>query len=497
MAAGGLLILPDSVPSLWPTPAPILNGPAWARAVEESRGSSKQFGLPDSPFLFTPFSDGFSPGEARRSYQAVFAPGFGTTAPASNLAHVQRWGELKVIPILPPAETGDQTGQDTDQRFSLEMRRALVEAAQPSADDIRSPGILVLGRNLPESPWGDPDFARAAFDWLAAHPWIHVMDAQDLLAAKPSGSFEHQGPPAGEAGPTGVGLDGFASEIENAPRGLVTEAAWQAHLALFNPASPNPPELPALRAHYAGQTGALLAAAEWAADPAPLSDCTQDPDRDGQPECILASEKVYALFETETGALSYLFIRSQAGAHQVIGPSSQFTSGMSSAENWDFQAGLAADPEVLPGAFSDNRGPYQAVFEGGVLKLSSLDNGYAKNFTLLLDGLRAEIQVGEPLRLQIPLALDPWSRFSPGWEERYSGRLDGNTWSWALAGGPQVQVDSSTPLAAHSFVDTFDRMDRVEDPNFEFPPGHFLPFPLSLVEVEVEGVTTVEVRLVQ
>jgi hypothetical protein len=277
----------------------------------------------------------------------------------------------------------------------------------------------------------------------------------------------------------------------------VTEAAWQAHLALFNPTSPNPPELPALRAHYAGQIGALLAAARWAADPAPLSDCTQDPDRDGQPECILASEQVYALFETETGALAYLFIRSQTGAHQVVGPSSQFTSGMSGAENWDFHAGLAADPEVYPGGFSDDHGPYQAVFEGSALKLSSLDDGYAKIFTLLSDGLRAEIRAGGPLRLQLPLALDPWARFYPGWEERYSGQLNGNTWSWALAGGPQVQVDSSSPITVQSFIDTLDRMDIVEDPNFEFPPGHFLPFPLSLVEVEVEGETTVEVRLVQ
>jgi hypothetical protein len=322
------------------------------------------------------------------------------------------------------------------------------------------------------------------------------MDAQDLLAAETSGGFDLLERQAGEDRSDGISLDRLAIEIEKTPPGPVADAAWQAFLALFYAAYPNPPELPALRAQYAGQVGVLLSAARWAASPLPVADCTQDPDLDGQPECVLASEQVYALFETGPGALTYAFALSKSGVHQIIGPSSQFASGTSDPETWDLLAGLAADPAVYPGAFFDNRGPYQAALGRGRLIFTSGDSGYTKLFTLLPGGIRVEIQTHSPLTIQVPLALDPWVRFSPGWADRYSGQLNGNTWTWKLAGGPQVLVTSSARLSPFSFIDSRDRMDRVEDPNSEPPAGHFLPFPLSLVEIYAAGNTMTEIRLI-
>jgi hypothetical protein len=261
-----------------------------------------------------------TPGQAQRGYRVIFTPRPLNTGPASGLAPVQRWGEQRVISIFPSPAGAGLSGQERDQQFSLEQRRALVGAAQSSQERFRSPGILVLGGDLPQTAWGDPNFARAAFDWFAAHPWIKIMDAQDLLAAETSGGFDLLERQAGEDRSDGISLDRLAIEIEKTPPGPVADAAWQAFLALFYAAYPNPPELPALRAQYAGQVGVLLSAARWAASPLPVADCTQDPDLDGQPECVLASEQVYALFETGPGALTYAFALSKSGVHQIIGP---------------------------------------------------------------------------------------------------------------------------------------------------------------------------------
>ena len=56
--------------------------------------------------------------------------------------------------------------------------------------------------------------------------------------------------------------------LSQAPDNSLSQAAWQAYLALFAPVYPAPEELPALRANYRGQVWSLLEAARWAEHPA-------------------------------------------------------------------------------------------------------------------------------------------------------------------------------------------------------------------------------------
>jgi len=54
---------------------------------------------------------------------------------------------------------------------------------------------------------------------------------------------------------------------------------------------------------------------------------------------------------------------------------------------------------------------------------------------------------------------------------------------WKATSGARVEVLTSGQLQAHAFNDTQESMNQVEDPNQEFPPGHYLPFPIAVAEI--------------
>ena len=134
--------------------------------------------------------------------------------------------------------------------------------------------------------------------------------------------------------------------------------AWQAFLASYAPVSPGSPLLPPLRRAYLGYVNLLLQAARWAENPQPVAACEDDIDLDGFAECILANESQLAVFNRESGALTAAFVLMDGAAHQWIASSAQLISGQSDAALWQPEQGLAADPAVIPGAFSDED-PFQ------------------------------------------------------------------------------------------------------------------------------------------
>ena len=99
--------------------------------------------------------------------------------------------------------------------------------------------------------------------------------------------------------------------------------------------------------------------------------------------------------------------------------------------------------------------------------------------------------------MQVPLVLDPWVRFKPGWEQRYvesGSQQTGNLhdWTWGLEGGVQARlVTSSGSLSVQPFTITQAVMSTPENPDYQFPPGHYLPFPMALAEVVGEGNFTI------
>ena len=384
----------------------------------ESQPAASGTQAQSSPPLVTPTRSATG-ARSSKSVLVIPIPGFGAAAPAE-----------------PQASLDGPT---------LTVRRWLADGAAlvnlPTASGAAP--ILMLGGDLPLSTWGEPASARATFQYLQSRPWIRLLDPLEL-ASERGYAGQETSPLIGEGIAPDAQTGELASLLPNlakAPTNSITQAAWQAYQALYQPIFPNSPELAALRRQYAGQLGILLEAARWADAPAEIATCQLDPDLDGQPECLLANENTLAVFELDAGGyLAYLFSVDAAGAaHQWLGPSSQVLVGASPANNWEFSRGAAADPGVYPGAFIlstarfDPNQRIAAQISPAHLLLDDPASGVRKAFNLLPDGLQVQISGVQPdtgFATRLPLLLDPWLRFQPGWSALYQAGEIENGFSW-------------------------------------------------------------------
>jgi len=405
-----------------------------------------------------------------------------------------RWRNHLVIPV--PTELSTDPEQASREGLTTEWKRRLLQSALHAGTSANTASIVVLGGDLPASAWGDPQSARATLRWLRQHPWAQVLNPAHLTSLRAAAAPAPQTAlESWRVSSSRAKTDELAQAIQAAPDNAITQAAWQAYSSLFAPVSPTSLKLPALRANYVGQVWSLLAAAQWAAWPSSVSSCDLDPDRDGEEECVLASEKVYAQFEVADGSVSYLFIHlgnvptgGQTGVHQLIGPSSQFITGLSEASRWNDQAGLKSDPEVISGAFSGPGIGYLPKPGARTISFHLPDGHAEKIYRLTETGLEAEFRCDTEFQGQafsIPLALDPWRRFAPGWTGGYRSIPGSHTWGWGIEGGPLLQIRASAPLQGTDFTLSQALLSRPEDPNQDFPSGHYLPFPLALVTLPV------------
>ncbi|MEW5869501.1 MAG: hypothetical protein AB1894_09510 [Chloroflexota bacterium] len=491
MQQAGLLILPEYLPLTGLTSDPLL-GWYTQRLVQTNHQASAAFGLPGSTLAYLPNGLAPVPGATRLVFARLPLP---ERQGVFNPVPLVRWRAQGLLPVFPPS-----TSQATLEGPTLELRRALVAAAldrKPSAAPAAPPWI-VLGGSLPASEWGEPQAARATFRYLASRPWIYPLSDSDLLSAMPSAT----GWPGGLSQDSAAGYGGTAllEALRRSPVNELGTAAWQAYQAFHTPLFPAPQALDELRAVYLGQVWSLLAAASWAeADAsAPQATCQADPDHDGQPECILSNPNLYAQFEIQDGALVYLFSHDATGVHQIVAPSSQFIVGLGEANTWSLANGLAADPGVIPGAFAEPGLSYQASPEGNCLVFSTPDGQRQKIYTLSDNGLRLEYRApaSAQVNLRLPLALDPWERFTPGWAGHYQFSAAPPAWRWSLSGGPGVEVHTNAALAESDFNASSPFMSLPENPDRDYPAGHFLPMPLALVNFNALGSFQIELLLI-
>lgn len=493
-----------------------------ARRALSSQAQEAGGGLPQPDYrvIFYPDSAATN-GVAQEIAQAPVAGG---PAPAT----IWRWQGTCLVALPLPTEDP----QATPQGPTLAVRRALLVAALEGGDPPRAP--YLLGGDLPNSAWGDAQAAAATLGYLADHPWIQVLDSASLNAWLPALAAQASLPALQPAPPTAAlaqptlrrplaaaanALPGlhtlqpiplFSDEgetdilpetgvnpalVELLARLLASPqyandaslAAWQAYLSLFAASSPSPPILPELRALYTGQIGVLMEAASWAARPSPHADCHSDPDLDGIANCILASERFFSIYDSHGGRLLALFASAADGIHQIVAPTTQFFAGLGDPSTWELSLAEGADPAGVHGAFADGAPPwplYKAALYENRLTFTAPGSRLAKTYSLTPHGLRLEYRTaGDSLTVQLPLAIDGWRRFSPNWGDLYQAESAPQAWVWQLAGGPRVEVRTSAELAAHPFTASRPYLRLAEDPNREYPAGHYLPFPVALVEM--------------
>jgi hypothetical protein len=443
LASHGLLILPD-----------VAFGQPGNTSLDFSRLAASGFDLPASQFVYSTSSD----------LQSVYPAQFLRLDINTQLAYS---GGTRLIPL--PAADDLQATQDGP---SIDVRRSLV--AQVFSDD--PSGLVVLGGDLPHSTWGNENMAGPTFAWIAAHPWIQSLNGNDLIAfpvetrSIPPSAIPYEVSP-------------FLAALSSAHDNSLTDSAWLNYFMLTSLTSDE--RLQSLRKNYLGQVGELLAASRWAENPTVQSACDLDLNNDGQLECLLSNSKFLAILHPAGARLTNLFLLDAAGPHQLVGPSSQFTVGLSDPSEWHLELGEASDPSVIPGAFSDDSDTwllYASETGSEEITFTSPDGNRLKRYQLVEAGIKIEYQGSGPVSTHIPLVVDPVAfLFKP--TEYFSMPVPG-AWSWGLVDGTSIQVLTNATLSAQSFTDSLTYLSQSEDPDRSYPGGHYLPFPLSVVSIQ-------------
>ena len=395
---------------------------------------------------------------------------------------------------LAPNYRGDEASMGS---LSLPCKKLLINQAITNPSD-----PLVLGGDFSTSPLGDPATAQQVFGYIASHPWLKVATTNDLStdnrtleALNSLSTAMNSGNNPGNNTETLVQRQ-VSTAIRQSPPNQLSLLARSIYSVLIKPAEPG---LASLHSAYIGQLGLLLKGAEWAEAPTASQNCSTDLDYDGANECILSTETVYAVIEPQGGYIPVLFFKDAQGVHQIIGPTWEFYVGLSDPSEWNPGFGLRGDPAQLLGAFQDQFTDWQTYspeITHDEIILRDITGSIAKSFSIAGDRIQIQLQnMSESQKIPIPLAVDPWTRFTPEWGPKYSGITAGNSYIWGVDPGMMVKVTSTGKLDGYAFNDTLSMMSQPEDPNYDYSLGHYLPFPMAVVDIYPSNESTITIEI--
>jgi len=413
-------------------------------------------------------------------------------------SHMLLQSGITLIP-LPDMSHNNAPIQTGNEGLTLEVRRQLLTTALSSDPT----DLVILGGSLPYSIWGDSDISMASMAYISAHPWIQPLNGNQIQSFYTQPVYDNYEPqlptlpsfPIFTSLGSPTGLDSIhlqAQILRNlhiSPMNTITDLAWQMFNSLTSPSTNH--LYTQLQFQYLNQVESMLVASRWVESPSTISDCSQDIDLDSLNECVLSNHHYFAIIETDGGRLSFLFERNDNQVHQLIGPLSQFFVGLSDPSLWQIEKGPSADPAEIPGAFSDSDNPfmnYKIVEEGvGFLSLNRSDGQIDKVFRLVENGLSIDFNSRSDVSMRIPLAIDPQVRFLSGWKKLYYSQASTDSFEWGLLGSTSVKIKSTALISAHDFNESASLINKPENPDFDYPPGHFLPFPIALIEISGMG----------
>ncbi|MCC6146903.1 MAG: hypothetical protein IT308_04980 [Anaerolineaceae bacterium] len=478
LANENLILMPDVAAG---DPSAAVQGLWWSKKIGQN------YEMPEQPYVFAPLS-----APPRDSYQAAFA-----VIPGSS--HLVRWQNLTLIP-LPPSFSSPQVEEAEIERTGLTLaaKKRLAEAVL--ARDSQS--MIVFGGSLPASAWGDAQSIRSAFEYIRAHPWIHVLTAENVLTHPVGREFTFQDcedllctpadfsvkptAPNGSIKTSALSYsdlkNALRQQLETLPQNGMTAHAWQMFFKLTKPSELETAQQ--LQVNYLGQVGHLIAAINWQRNPKPLHTCSIDLDWDGEAECILASDSLFATFETDGARLIILVSGGKAGDQQWIGPASQFSTGLSDPHDWRPLNGPASDPNEIPGAFSDLENtfqPFTTEIAENQVRLTASGNDLQKTFSIHANMLSIEIESIQPVTTRIPLLFAMQQRYLPDWTNCLESSPSSKSQTCPAA--PQIQIKAESVLRSF-FADSRPWVGLPENPSFGYPAGHYLPFPVELLTIK-------------
>ncbi|MCK5316358.1 MAG: hypothetical protein KAJ55_00510, partial [Anaerolineales bacterium] len=213
-----------------------------------------------------------------------------------------------------------------------------------------------------------------------------------------------------------------------------------------------------------------------------------------EPEVVLQNDRLYAIVTPEGGRLAALFgYDLQSGAVQLIGGRPHMDIGLSDIRYWDPRGGEVGEKTqpLLDGAFtslSNAAVQFELINEGDSLLAIHPDGRYTLRYRLQDDQLMIDVSHNEnDTSLEIPLLLNSSRLRQPAWRLAYRQFVGKHRISWSLHEGPGISVTTDNiPMSFSSFLDSPAYMMGEENPNLEAAQGHFLPFPMALITIDLK-----------
>jgi hypothetical protein len=385
--------------------------------------------------------------------------------------------------------------------FSLNCKRLFISTAfLPSIPP------LILGGDFSSSILGDPSIISEVLNYINSHPWIQIITRDDLyinnnirllipLAYSATQLATKTQPIIAASSLSSSGIESqVKASLDQAPNNLITKLARQVYDTLISTTSDN---ASAIRSNYLGQLGEMIAASEWSVAPESISTCSEDLDYDGTNECILANNKIFAVIEPIGGYIPFVFTSDQSGVHQIIGPTWQFLVGLGDPSTWDPSMGVRSDPDQILGALADRFykwNSYNVEIGENEMVLSNSDMSMRKRLIISSDKMHIDIRDLSPssLSFSIPLVLDPWIRYTTGWGDQYSSTQYPHEFLWGIDSHISVKIISTNRINGYPFNATRFALKSPEDPNFDYSPGHYLPYPMTLVRIDSSPSFTID-----
>jgi hypothetical protein len=296
-----------------------------------------------------------------------------------------------------------------------------------------TPTPLIFGGDFSDSVLGDPTISSPFFTYIQNHPWIQALSLEDIpeesspqpnkssssIFSLPGDMSSNFNMPATHTQNDKTKYSSILDDLAHAPANRFTYLAWEVLLSFYNSSSP---DIISLGNNYVGQIGYLIAASNWASQPTSRNSCTTDLDYDEEMECVLSNDNIYVIIDPEGGYIPFIFSKDDSGLHQIVGPTWEFILGVSDPTMRDLSLGVRSDPGQILGAFDwsdSSNNTYSTSHIGNRLVIDYGGNlPLRKTFTVSDNGIRIDINnsITTSEKILIPLVVDPWTRFTTGWE---------------------------------------------------------------------------------
>ena len=420
-----------------------------------------------------PFNDSV-PGQ----YELVFGK-------LSDTGTIRVWDNRNVIPLpddegMVKTSEGDIVWQADHNGLSSQVEAALLESAlSPGTSD-----LVVLGGNLPESSWGDSAVIPSTFYRIANTPWIRVLSETDLIT--------WQGQPFSSdsqiqcenifcwrksVSHTGLQykLSTLTDRLVTNPGNPVGQLAWSTFTRLTNPELDESTR--ALNQSYLDQVDRLITAAHWAENPGNIQAC--DLGLYGS-DCILADGNQILFFNQINGSLITGFVSVGGNVQQWTAPFSQRATALSDPHEWYKVNSRIIDPYVINGSFippADSFNYEFTFFDNGI-RFTNPISGESITYTITHNSLSVEKQANGVLNGSLILAPCPQIYYQAAQIDLLSFTCSSpDTCTLAVPGCLKVDINVTGVnfTAIDSFLDSPAYISAVEDPNKDYPAGHYLP----------------------